>query len=121
MRSNATSVTPAPGCGRERRHRYAALRPHDVPAVIAGAVNLMRFSEALARAGLIGRHDAARGVLVIEPAPEASRPGISQDAEAGMRWYNGLTPAERRHWHEVAGSAVAADAWRAFQARGPQS
>jgi hypothetical protein len=87
-------------------------KAQDVQAVIAGAVNLLRFSEALARAGLIGRHDAARGVLVIEPAPEAL---IPQDAEVGMAWYNGLTPAERRHWHEVAGSAVAADAWRAFR------
>jgi hypothetical protein len=80
---------------------------HDVPAVIAGAVNLMRFfSEALARAGLVGPHDAARGVLVIEPAPEAL---IQQGAQAGMAWYNRLSQAERRHCH--AGSA-ATDAWR---------
>jgi len=36
--------------------------------MIAGSVNLLSFSEALARAGLVGRHDAERGVLVIEPA-----------------------------------------------------
>ena len=40
----------------------------EVPAVIAGSVNLMRFSEALARAGIVGRFDSARGLLVIEPA-----------------------------------------------------
>jgi hypothetical protein len=31
----------------------------------------MKLAETLAEAGLIGRHDAERGVLVIEPAPEA--------------------------------------------------
>jgi hypothetical protein len=35
-------------------------------------------------------------------------------ARAGMAWYNALSHAERRHWHEVAGSAVPPDAWRAF-------
>ncbi len=40
----------------------------EVPAVIAGEVNLLKFTEALARVGLVGRHDATRGVLVIEPA-----------------------------------------------------
>jgi len=40
----------------------------EVPTVIAGSVNLLSFSEALARAGLVDRHDADRGVLVIEPA-----------------------------------------------------
>lgn len=63
--------------------RVVALRPaaprasvHEVPAVIAGSVNLVRFSEAIARAGLVGRHDAVRGVLVIEPA----------DAPCKHRW-----------------------------------
>ena len=32
----------------------------EIPAVIAGSVNLLRFSAALAQAGLIGRHDASR-------------------------------------------------------------
>lgn len=40
----------------------------------------------------------------------------TDDAVAGMRWYNGLTPTQRRQWHEIAGSAVPAAAWRAFQA-----
>ncbi len=68
----------------------------EVPAVIASNVDLMRFSAALAQ---------AREAL------------IPTDAAAGMRWYNGLTKSERLHWHRVAGSAVPADAWRAFQAR----
>jgi hypothetical protein len=41
----------------------------DVPAVIAGSVNLMAFTEALARAALVGRYDASRDLLVIEPTP----------------------------------------------------
>lgn len=90
----------------------------EVRAVIAGNVPLVRLSEALARAGLIGRHDADRGVLVIEPAqsqPAAARPLIPADAELGITWYNGLSKAERLHWHRVAASAVPADAWAAFQ------
>lgn len=87
----------------------------EVPAVIAGSVNLLRFSEALARAGLVGRHDADRGVLVIEPA-QSVKSAIPQDAELGIRWYNGLSKAERARWHLKAGSAVPADAWRAFKA-----
>lgn len=40
----------------------------EVPAVIAGSVNLVAFSGALARASIVGRYDADRGVLVLEPA-----------------------------------------------------
>jgi hypothetical protein len=59
----------------------------EVPAVIAGSVNLLRFSAALASAGLVGRHDADRGVLVIEPArdtpgPRGRRHGRLPDAHA---------------------------------------
>jgi hypothetical protein len=75
----------------------------------------MAFSEALARAGIVGRFDRDRGVLVIEPA---SQPVIPQDAELGIAWYNGLNPAERRQWHAVARSAIPADAWAAFKAGG---
>ena len=67
-----------------------ALRPgagnaaSEVPAVIAGSVNLIRFSEALARAGIVGRYDADRGLLVIEPAParcpECGGTGFDEDA-----------------------------------------
>ena len=65
------------------------LRPRrlEVPAVIAGNVNLLRFSEAIARAGLVGRHDADRGVLVIEEpqaraqrCPECGGTGFDEDA-----------------------------------------
>ncbi len=38
----------------------------EVPAVIAGNVPLVRLSEALARAGLVGRHDADRLLTGIE-------------------------------------------------------
>lgn len=40
----------------------------EVPAAIAGNVNLLAFSGALAQAGIIGRYDADRGILVLEPA-----------------------------------------------------
>ncbi len=40
-----------------------------------------------------------------------------EDARAGMAWFNGLAPTERRHWLEVADSAVPADAWEAYKAR----
>ena len=86
----------------------------EVPAVIAGNIPVVSLAEALARAGLIGRHDADRHVLVIEPA--SPKPMIPQDAELGMAWYNRLSKAERLHWHRVAASAVPADCWRAFQA-----
>ena len=92
--------------------------PTEVPALIAGSVPLVRLSAALARTGLTARHDADRGMLVIEPAqsqPAAVRPLIPADAELGMRWYNRLSKAERVLWHRVAGSAVPADAWAAFQ------
>ena len=52
-------------------------------AVIAGNVNLIRFSEAPARADLVGRHDADRGILVIQPATERPATGA------------------RRRWHSV--------------------
>ena len=59
-------------------------RALEVPAVIASSVNLVRFSEALARAGLAGRHDAVRGVLVIEPVParcpECGGTGFDEDS-----------------------------------------
>ncbi len=91
----------------------------EVRAVIAGNVPLVRLSEALARAGLTARHDGDRGVLVIEPAqsqPAAVRPLIPQDAELGIAWWNRIGAVERARWLAVAGSAVPADAWRAFQA-----
>ncbi len=91
-----------------------AVAQSEVPAAIAGNVPLVRLSEPLARAGLTARHDADRRMLVIEPA-QSAQSAIPQDAELGMRWYNGLSKAERLRWHRVAGSAVPADAWAAFQ------
>lgn len=115
----------------------------EVPAMIAGSVNLLRFTEALARAGIVGRYDPVRHVLVIQPAPERCRAcggtGLDDDARCefcdgramlpsqtaqerpgdalvGMSWYNGLTRQERAEWHRKARSAVPADAWRAFKA-----
>ena len=88
----------------------------EVPAAIAGNVPLVRLSEALARSGLTARHDADRGLLVIEAARSA-KSVIPQDAVIGMRWYNRLSRADRALWHRVAGSAVPADAWAAFQRR----
>ncbi len=46
---------------------------------------------------------------------------VLEDARAGMAWFNSLTPTQRGHWLATAGSAVPADAWRAFQAGGRQS
>ena len=91
-----------------------AVAHSEAPAIIAGSVPLVRLSEALARSGLTARHDADRGVLVIEPAA-TMRARIPADAELGMAWYNRLSRAERALWHRVAGSAVPADAWAAFQ------
>jgi hypothetical protein len=67
------------------------------------------------RAGLTARHDADRGLLVIEGAA-TTRARIPADAELGIAWYNRLSRAERIRWHRVSGSAVPADCWRAFQA-----
>ena len=89
-----------------------AVAHSEVPAAIAGSVPMVRLSEALARSGLTARHDADRGVLVIEAQQSLA---IHADARIGMTWWNGLTPARRRHWLDVAGSARPADAWAAFQ------
>jgi len=37
------------------------------------------------------------------------------DTSAGMAWFNGLSPVERRYWLETANSARPADAWRAYK------
>jgi hypothetical protein len=67
----------------------------EVPAAIAGSVNLMAFSGALAQAGIVGRYDADRGILVIEAAKDREPP--------------------RHDCRDIAGSARPVDAWRAFQ------
>ncbi len=48
----------------------------EVPAAIAGSVNLMAFSGALAQAGIVGRFDADRGILIIEPV-RAREPAVA--------------------------------------------
>lgn len=45
----------------------------------------------------------------------------ADDARAGLAWYNSATVTERRHWHQIARSAVPADAWEAYKAGGSQS
>ncbi|MGC8519680.1 MAG: hypothetical protein ACP5P4_14340 [Steroidobacteraceae bacterium] len=71
----------------------------EVPAVIASNVNVMRFSEALARTGILGRYDAARGVLVIEPAParcaECGGTGFDEDARCDFCDGTGREGVER--------------------------
>jgi hypothetical protein len=46
------------------------------------------------------------------------RAGVDRDAEAGIAWFNGLTPAERSYWLMCADSARPADAWAAFKCWG---
>ncbi len=60
-----------------------------VPAEIAGNVNLLRFSEALARAGIVGRFDPDRGVLVLEPAKR----GVAAASLAHERRHEAATAA----------------------------
>ena len=86
--------------------------------MIAGSVNLLRFSEAIARAGLVGRYDADRECLVIEPQT-AIAAALANDTRIGMAWWSRLTEPERAYWLEAAGSAVPADAWRKFQSGYP--
>ena len=90
----------------------------EVPAVIAGSVNLLKFSEALARAGIVGRYDSARGVLVIEPVPERCRAcggsGLDDDARcdfcagAGRHREGGKLPQETA---QRPGNALIGLAW----------
>ena len=40
------------------------------------------------------------------------------DELAGMAWWNGLSEVERAYWLGVAGSAIVAEAWRAFKRSG---
>ncbi len=47
--------------------------------------------------------------------PAAQRPRNPADALIGMALYNGWTVAERRRWHELARSAVPADAVEAWK------
>jgi hypothetical protein len=40
----------------------------------------------------------------------------TQDARAGIAWWNHLTPTQRGYWLRCAKSSVPADAWEAFKA-----
>ena len=80
-----------------------------------------RWRAPLAEAGLIGRHDAERGVLVIESAKAPIAPPDDADVQAGTRTYNAWTRAERARWHDVARSADPADAVAAFRATTEQA
>ncbi len=48
-------------------------------------------------------------------AVEAPADERTEDARAGMAWFNHLTPTQRLHWLSCARSAVPADAWEAFK------
>lgn len=37
-----------------------------------------------------------------------------EDPQQGITWWNAMTEKARAHWLAVAGSAVPADAWRAY-------
>lgn len=43
------------------------------------------------------------------------RDGQLEDALRGSVWWNAISPTVRRHWLEVADSAVPADAWVAYK------
>jgi len=64
--------------------------------------------------------DAALWQL-LETKPAPCPLAVSQpvaDALVAMTWWNSITEERRRHWLSVAGTAVPADAWRAFAASG---
>lgn len=65
----------------------------------------------------LARRALREALEVLEPrqwSPE--RPDLDDDACAGIAWFNALSPAERRHWLEVANSALPADAWACYKA-----
>lgn len=44
----------------------------------------------------------------------------TEDEQAGIEWWNALTEQERAEWLQKAGSAVVADAWKAFKRDHPK-
>ncbi len=50
----------------------------------------------------------------LAPSIALERP-LTFDEAAGMAWWNALTPAARKNWLRLAGSAVAADAWELYK------
>jgi len=69
------------------------------------------FVEPLRRA--IGLAEAAISPLAGVHPPRLRQ--ATEDEVAGMRWWNGLTVAERAHWLAEARSAVVADAWSVYK------
>ena len=74
----------------------------------------------LARSELRKALEALQRAAPAIPATD-SEPFDTDDSRAGLAWYNRATLTERRHWHQVARSAVPADAWEAYKAGGAQS
>jgi hypothetical protein len=68
-----------------------------IPAAIAGSVDLLVLADALARAGLVGRRDRERKVFVIEPAGAERYPQIDPEAvTAAVTTFNRLSLFEER-------------------------
>ena len=42
----------------------------------------------------------------------------SPEEQRGMNWWNQLTEDARAHWLQIAGSAIPAEAWAAYQRDG---
>ena len=91
------------------------------------AITLARGELRKALEALDGEKIASCGVLRATPATSAT-PGdcldslgwdADDDARAGLAWYNSANVTERRHWHQIARSAVPADAWEAYKAGVP--
>jgi hypothetical protein len=64
----------------------------------------------------LARRELRQALGTMEGQPEER----TQDARAGMAWFNHLTPTQRLHWLTRARSAVPADAWEAFKSGEPQ-
>lgn len=61
---------------------------------------------------VMGERELDESLWKLLEAKPAAQPGT--DTQAGIDWWNGLSEERRAHWLQVAGSAVPADAWRAF-------
>jgi hypothetical protein len=59
----------------------------------------------------LARRELEQALGTMEGQPDER----TQDARAGMAWFNALTPTQRSHWLSCARSAVPADAWEAFK------
>ena len=61
--------------------------------------------------------DAYRDAMETAQECMGPEPGVSPgpDEQQGMDWWNQLTEDERANWLQIAGSAVPAEAWAAYQ------